>query len=267
MNGPASLAPNHAAILAARAVSADIVAARGYRSVNEPQTLRRLGFSPKQASVTPGLLIPRWSLAGRPATYPQFRPDVPRRVGDHVAKYELPAGSYTTLDVLPVAIPALRDGADCWVSCEGHIKSDAMLSAGVPAAVAIVGVWAWKTQWTVPAWQALVDACPRRWFHVVADSDFATTTDVARAVSRLALHLADIDARVRVLHPPAADGGKVGVDDYLGAGGSLDDLVVVDQADLEGHAARRGGVRAYPGQGSPAMAKPRIRFISGREGL
>lgn len=236
------IAAHHQDLLDARAVPGWVADLRGYRTITDPAELRREGFSPKQATVTPGLLIPRWSLAGRPAIYPQFRPDRPRRIGDHVAKYELPAGAFTSLDVLPDSLAALRDGAECWVSCEGHLKSDSMRSAGAPATVALVGVSVWKTENTHPAWEALVKASPGRWFNVVADSDFQTTVDVSMHVSRLAVHLDELGAPVRVLHPPGEPGHKCGVDDHLAAGGSLDDLVEVawTVVQLAARSNRRG---------------------------
>jgi hypothetical protein len=57
------LVPDHAALLAASAISDIIARARGYRSVTTKAELLELGFSAIQARV-PALLIPVWGVGG-----------------------------------------------------------------------------------------------------------------------------------------------------------------------------------------------------------
>ncbi|MCH7626278.1 MAG: hypothetical protein IIC83_10170 [Chloroflexi bacterium] len=69
----AHMLPQHAALLAASAISPEVAAARGYRSVETKADLERKGFSRAQRNV-PGLLIPIYDSTGEFATY-QYRPD------------------------------------------------------------------------------------------------------------------------------------------------------------------------------------------------
>ena len=94
------------------AISDEVIAARGYRTVADPADLAALGFSPAQCRV-PGLLLPLWApdaAADRPALY-IYRPDAPRSFDEkhkgplpdgtypqRVVKYETPKGSSMRLD-------------------------------------------------------------------------------------------------------------------------------------------------------------------------
>lgn len=75
--GPDSLSAEHRrALLQGSAISPEVIAARGYRTVTCRKDLEDLGFngfSPAQQRV-PGLLIPLHSPDSTPAGY-QFRPD------------------------------------------------------------------------------------------------------------------------------------------------------------------------------------------------
>src|SRR5215207_3609933 len=103
------LLPHHAALLRASGITADVAAARGYRSVETVAALARLGFSQSQRR-PPALLIPVWGVTGEVATY-QIRPDMPRVVEGKALKYETPAKSRLTLDVPPGAHPWLAEPA------------------------------------------------------------------------------------------------------------------------------------------------------------
>lgn len=220
------LADHHLAFLRARAVSDEVIARRGYETASR-ERLATAGFSRDEAKkYGPGLLIPRYGLAGMPAA-PKVRPDIEGRNGPvvnrngHIIKYASPGGSWNFVDCLPGGLPFR--GSDVWVSAEGFIKGDAMASVGLPV-VSIDGVYGWRSQkQIVPGFEAL--CWPGRWFHIVCDSDFSTNPDVARATCWLAATLRKMGAKARVLHPPGED--KVGVDDFLAAGGRIPQLVEV----------------------------------------
>lgn len=217
------LSERHVNFLAARAVAGPVIARRGYRTVTEPGDLTACGFPERQAAaLVPGLLIPRYGLDGKPS-WPKFRPDPEGRNGavvnraGHEMKYASPGGSWNFLD----ALPGTDLGGDLWVSAEGFVKADAMAATGVPV-VAFDGVWGWRSQQeTVLGLEYLTR--PGRWFHVVCDSDIDTNPKVAGAMFRLAAWLRAQGAKARVLHPPGET--KVGVDDFLAAGGHLAQLV------------------------------------------
>lgn len=242
------LCPGHRRFLAERAVPEAVAAERGYRSVTDPGELLEVGFPRRQARYdTPGLLIPRYGLDGR-ATWPKVRPDRPRfrRDGTPV-KYDSPAGSWSVLDCLPGRLEALDRAPEVWVSCEGFVKADAMTGAGV-VAVAIDGVWGWRSAGEpLAAWAVL--ARRPRWWHLVADNDLVSSWDVPAAVARLGAHLKALGGRVRILHPPAGP-AKVGVDDHLAGGGDLDGLTQVGVDTVAEVLSRRRGdrPRGYPAE-------------------
>ena len=91
-------------------ISAELIAQRGYRSVDDPVELIHLGFAPSQAR--PGLLIPQWTTAGVQRGY-MLRPDQPRtNEHDKPLKYEVPAGSSPMIDCPPaMASPVSRSPA------------------------------------------------------------------------------------------------------------------------------------------------------------
>jgi hypothetical protein len=229
------LADRHVAFLAARAVTGPVIDRRGYRSVTDPDELFWAGFPAEQAAkLVPGLLIPRYGLAGA-SSWPKFRPDLEGRNGPvvnwsgHVIKYATPGGAWNLLD----ALPGTALTGDIWVSAEGFIKADAMAATGLPV-VAFDGVWGWRTQGgPLPGLETL--ARPGRWFHVVCDSDYRTNWRVAGAMCSLAKWLRSEGAKVRLLHPPGDD--KVGVDDHLAGGGKMAQLVEAGRPSLT---VRRG---------------------------
>lgn len=220
------LADHHLALLAARAVTGHVVERRGYSTITDAAELEALGFSPKQArQLVPGLHIPLYALNGKPATFSKFRPDglCFDRHWKQI-KYASVANSWGSLDALPGTILS----ADLWVSPEGFIKADAMTAVGLPV-VAFDGIYGWLYRGEpLVGLEAL--ARPGRWFHVVCDSDYRTNPQVAGAMCRLAKWLRSEGAKVRILHPPGEQ--KVGVDDFLAAGGSMCQLVEAGRPSL-----------------------------------
>lgn len=237
------LADRHLAFLRARAVSDEVIARRGYATVTDAAELERHSFSAKQAQhYVPGLLIPRYGFNG-PSPWPKFRPDQEGRNGPlqnrdgKIIKYASPAGAWNFVDVLPRT--RLHPGSDVWLSAEGFIKADAMVSAGLPA-LGIDGIYGWRSQGEVILGLEVL-ATPGRWWHVVCDSDFATNPDVARAMLRLQGWLRSRGCKVRILHPPSL-GPKVGVDDFLSYGNSVSQLIEVTRIEAR--------MRAFAGRAS-----------------
>lgn len=219
--------PQHARLLEGSAISPEAARDRGYVSVDTKKRLASAGFKPYQQR-TPGLLIPVHDTSGAVALW-QYRPDKPRenRSGKLV-KYETPGGSRMVMDVPPRIRAALGDPkVPLWVT-EGVRKADAAVSAGLTC-VALLGVWNWKGTNTLggktalPAWHDI--ALNGRRVYVAYDSDVMTNPKVHAALADIGGYLAYKGADVRYIYLPAAGDAKVGLDDYLAAGGSADDLL------------------------------------------
>ena len=217
-------------------INPDLVSVRGYRTVTDAAELKGLGFSPKQQNV-PALLIPIYSPTGEVKLH-QSRPDTPRMndKGKPV-KYETPAGAHMSLDVHPLAKGKAADPkTPLWIT-EGIKKGDALVTHGL-CAVALIGVWNWRGKnehggKTVLAQWEQIALNDRRPVYVVFDSDVMTKKEVHAALVRLTAWLEHKGAKVKVIYlPDADDGAKQGVDDYLAAGHSVDDLIGLATSEL-----------------------------------
>ena len=227
----------------------DLVTARGYRTVSDKAELKRLGFSPKQQNV-PALLIPIYSPTGEVKLY-QSRPDTPR-LNDKgkPVKYETPAGSHMSLDVHPLAKGRAADPkTPLWIT-EGVKKGDALVTHGL-CAVALIGVWNFRGtndkggKTALPEWEFI--ALNDRQVYIVFDSDVMTKRGAEAALVRLKAMLEHKGAKVKVIYlPDAADSSKRGVDDYLAAGHSVDELMVLATTNVRSVQAAASGERVGP---------------------
>lgn len=224
----AAIFPQHAAQLAGSAIGEDVAAERGYVSVDTKRRLDSAGFKHYQQR-TPGLLIPVHDTSGAVALW-QYRPDSPRANGSgKPVKYETPGGSRMVLDVPPRIRGQLGDPkVPLWVT-EGVKKADAAVSAGL-CCVALLGVWNWKGTNTLGGRTALPEFHDIAWndgrrVYVAYDSDVMTNPNVHTALADIGDYLTDKGADVRYVYLPADGDAKVGLDDYLAAGGSIDALI------------------------------------------
>lgn len=230
------LLPHHAALLTTSAILDDVTRTRGYRSVTTKAQLLELGFSDRQARV-PAVLIPVWGAGGKVSLY-QARPDAPRvDPRGRAVKYETVAGARMVLDVHPVVRDRLADPAiPLWIT-EGVRKGDAAVSAGL-CCVALLGVWNWRGtnafggKAALPEWESI--ALNDRIVYIAFDSDVMTKTSVFQALARLKAFLDSRRARVQLVYLPSGPGGaKVGLDDYLAAGHTVDELLALATAELQ----------------------------------
>src|SRR2546425_6828388 len=226
------LAPHHLAMLReGSGITPEVIAERGYRSITDDGTgynlLLQHGYSKTQAKNRPGLLLPLWSTDG---TQPLiiYRPDTPRLGKEgHAVKYEIPKAARVRLDCPPRCQPLLADPTrPLWVT-EGQKKADALASHGA-VALALLGVWNFKGKNDVGGTTFLADwdhvAPDGREVRIVFDSDVMVKPMVRQALVRLTEHLRRKGAVVRTVYLPMVNGHKVGVDDYLVAGRTLQDL-------------------------------------------
>lgn len=239
-----TLLPQHAALLEASAISDEVGDARGYRSVVHRARLTELGFSLTQARV-PALLIPIWNVHGEISLY-QTRADEPRIVDGKAVKYEIPARSRMVLDVPPTCRTDIGNPSVPLFVTEGIRKDDAAASIGL-CCVALLGVWNFRGSNAFGGTTALADwesiALKDRVVYIVFDSDVMTKISVHQALARLKAFLEGRHAHVRLIYLPSAPTGvKVGLDDFLAANHTRDDLLALATTEL----------RSAPGGDGPA---------------
>jgi len=233
---PNTILPDHQAFIDGSAISPEVAAARGYRSITKKMELRGLGFGDKQCRV-PALLVPVWGVTGEIVTY-QVRPDQPRiNSGGKVVKYETPGGSRMALDVPPLARAWLGDPARPLFITEGVRKADSAVSRAL-CCIALLGVWNWRGtnehggKTVLPDWEHI--ALNDRDVFICFDSDVMLKPQVHSALGRLARFLEQRRAKVRVIYlPPGEAGAKQGLDDYLAAGHTVADLLALASDELK----------------------------------
>jgi len=221
------LSEAHLRHLQASAISLEVIAECGFRTVETPAELEELGFTRRQASYVPGILIP-WHFEGGIVGH-QFRPDRPRQdLKGRVLKYEVPKGSSLRLDMPPACQHAAGDPSVPLFVTEGSKKAASIVSRG-GVAISIAGVWAWRGKNQRGGLTLLSDwdvvALNGRKVYLGFDNDIVTKPPVAAALRRFTANLERKGANVStLLLPPGENGAKVGVDDYLAAGHTLEDL-------------------------------------------
>lgn len=221
------LSPEHQAMLDSSAIRPDVAKARGYRTITSKAEIVGLGFADYQAR-TPALLVPVHGVEGDIVLH-QLRPDDPRlnEKGKEI-KYETPAGSRMRIDVPPAVRPVLADTSIRLTFTEGIKKGDAIVSAG-GYAISLLGVWNYRGRNENGETGPLEDLNPinveGREIDIAFDSDVMTNLKVKAALHGLTALLQGRGAIVRhVFFPNAPDGGKQGVDDFLAAGHTMDDV-------------------------------------------
>jgi len=218
----------HAAQLEASGISLEIAQQRGIKTVTESAMLHHVGFKISQDHV-PGILIPIWGVNGQRRSW-QYRPDVPRKDNQgRERKYENPPNVPTYFDIHPSQQPRLEDTTvPLWVT-EGIKKGDAAATVGL-CCISLVGVWNWlQNKKPHPDWELV--PLKERHVYICFDSDSRDKKGVKAAERALRRYLRTRGATPHVLRLPS-DGVKVGLDDYLAAGHTADDLLqLVDQSD------------------------------------
>ena len=215
-------------------ISLEIIKEREYRTVTDRGLLASLGFARSQQQ-TPTLLIPLYSVAGNIGNV-QSRPNLPRnsKEGKRI-KYETPSRSRMILDIHPRSLSQIGSpSVDLWIT-EGIRKADSLLTHGAPCVVALSGVWNWRGTNEDGGVTALSDweniALKGRTVYIAFDSDAEHNPKVKDARRRLANFLQGRGANVIILYfPDGEDGKKVGADDYLAAGNTLERLKSLTKA-------------------------------------
>lgn len=124
-------------------------------------------------------------------------------------------------------------GIPIWLT-EGVKKGDALASYGL-CTLALLGVWGFKGKNALGGTTVLADVDAVAWngrsVFIVFDSDVMTKPQVHKALDRLTEHLRRRGAQVRHVYlPSGSTGEKVGVDDFLVAGHTVQELEALTQA-------------------------------------
>jgi len=182
-----------------------------------------------------GLVVPMFSPDGETVGY-QIRPDRPRKGGP---KYETPEGISPIVDVHPRMREEVRHGDGPLLVTEGGKTGDAATSQGIPTVV-LAGVWMWCVPKVKPY---RLKSCfdyirlEGREVFVAFDSDCMSKAEVQDALAALVAALEERGAAVKVIYlPDAGDGSKQGIDDYLAAGSTIREMLMLardfDPADV-----------------------------------
>jgi len=182
-----------------------------------------------------GLVVPMFSPDGETVGY-QLRPDRPRKGGP---KYETPEGISPIVDVHPRMREEVRHGDGPLLVTEGGKTGDAATSQGIPTVV-LAGVWMWCVPKVKPY---RLKSCfdyirlEGREVFVAFDSDCMSKAEVQDALAALVAALEERGAAVKVIYlPDAGDGSKQGIDDYLAAGSTIREMLMLardfDPADV-----------------------------------
>ena len=213
-----------------------MIKARLYETVETKAAVEKLGFSRVQCN-PPALVIPMYDAAGNQVGV-QIRPDQPRRNREgKPVKYESPKNSRTVIDIPPAARTRILDPNLPLVITEGVIKADAAASKDI-ACVAVAGVYGWRAD--DPFWTAV--PLRGRPVYVAFDSDQATNQNVQAAAVRLDNTLRQHGAVPTVLClPPGTGGEKQGLDDFLAAGRTAEQLFALSALDVDAAAEIQAG--------------------------
>lgn len=230
----ADLLKEHLTHLLSSAISLEVIKERGYKTIFGTAELKDKGFTrPQQRH--PGILIPIHGVDGLLAGY-QYRPDRPRENYNKdgkvkKVKYENPSGSSIRLDVPPRCLKDLGNPNVPIFFTEGIKKTDALATAGA-CVVGMTGVWGFKGKNIFGASTVLSDfdyiAFKDRDIYLVFDSDSKTNSQVRAALNHFTAICTKKQGNVKIVNLPAGPKGeKVGADDFLAQGHTLQDIVAL----------------------------------------
>ncbi len=166
-------------------------------------------------------------------------------------KYETRSKSRVVLDVHPFVREQLRDPRIPLFITEGIRKGDAGVSADL-CCIALLGVWNWRGTNEFGGKAALADweyiPLNGRLVHICFDSDVMRKQEVYFALERLAAFLKLRGAIVHLIYLPSGPAGaKQGLDDYLAAGHTVEELLALASDELRPIEGQRddGGTGPY----------------------
>ena len=216
------LLPHHVTVLRARGISDETAIAANLHTEADKIKLASILDRKYCPFKSAAIVIPYSNLDGQNG-YARVRPDNPRKNKDKKPiKYESPVGrrGYSLL-------PARRGGTGARHRAGPHrlrrrIQGPTSTQHGFPC-IGLVGVFGWAEKNKGEALLPEMEHIPwqGRQVYIAYDSDITDKPDVQDAESRLAAHLTNRGAIVKVVRipagPPDAKGQptKLGLDDYL----------------------------------------------------
>lgn len=227
-----ALEPQHLAELNSSRIDSGLIEQRGYVTLGagDRDKLRELGcpaWAIRSDDAFPGLFLPMYRARTGEYIGFQFKPAVPQpKPGtEKPVKYATPTGMGNRLDVHPSCTDRVSDPSrPLWIT-EGVKKSDALATRDL-AVVTLTGVWNWRNkEGTLGDWEDV--PLKGRTVIVCFDSDAPTNPSVRHAMMRIVGWLRESrGATVYYLPVPDKVGETAvkGVDDYLAAGGTLEEL-------------------------------------------
>jgi hypothetical protein len=157
------------------------------------------------------------------------------------AKYVFPPGDGAKrLDLHPQAWARFVNASRVFFVIEGCIKADAVLSAG-EAVFSVPSV----TLWNAPELRGFTRFLKGKAVYIVPDADWIKNGAVITQAMFCRTYLRRRSLEAHVAAPPIETGQK-GIDDFLGSGGTMDDLTVLERETPFGLAewlAERGRLR------------------------
>ena len=217
------LLPHHLVALRKRGLADDIVRAAKISSETSLANITAiLDCKTFPQRCLPAIVIPFVDADGHNG-YTRIRPDNPRTSRGKSVKYESPHGQPNRAYFPPGVAEVLPDPKRELLITESEFKALAATQEGFPC-VGLVGIWGWKRakhESLLPSLARI--ALKDRPVYIVFDSDVSTKPEVQDAESRLAAHLTQHGAKVKVarLRPgePGPDGKptKIGLDDFVAA--------------------------------------------------
>jgi hypothetical protein len=243
----------------------DFVALKyGLRGISRLEAME-LGFKGEQARA--GLLLPLYWNGSEPVLH-QLRPWVPRIAPDSKPiRYETPAGKANVLATHPAWVDRIPAPNVPLIFTEGtkkllawatklQLQGDRALRLNEvkiadPIAISLMGVRGWMGENEfggrgIPL--AALREIPfrgkdakgefKRQVVLAFDSDVMTKPDVHDALAELHAYLSGRGAEVWVMYLPSLSGAKVGLDDFLAAGHSLQDALNCCEPKLRPLAAK-----------------------------
>lgn len=228
-----SLDPRHLAELRASGLSDETIAAARIYSATAGQVTELLGCRYRNYDLN-GMAFPYPDVDGNLNGYARVKPDRPRDRDGKSVKYESPLGRPSRAYFPPNFRALLASGKPLLIT-EGEKKCLAAAQAGWPC-IGLVGVWGFQqkrlktdTGRAFGERRLIPDMAALPWkgtqVVIVFDSDVADNPNIRLAEVRLAEVLAQAGADVRVARIPQTGDAKVGLDDFLVAGGDLDQLI------------------------------------------
>jgi hypothetical protein len=223
-NGQERLLPQHLADLRKSGLSDQTIYRCGFCSEKDADKIRSLLNWTGRGPLGAALVIPYFDADGKPTNYARLKLDSPicDKTDGKPRKYEAPRGAspLAYFSAGGVTAAALADPDEAVLLTEGEKKAAKADEAGF-ACIGLSGVWSWTKKRQGQGPRELLDGLgclpwEGRRVYIVFDSDAADKENVRQAEAELARVLGERGAIVSVVRlPAAADGAKVGLDDFL----------------------------------------------------